>query len=118
MRRKRLFEVLHLRSWFVVGACGQAQGHGGDRVWHHGGGHVCKGCLSVGTEHNQTPSSLHKGDFITLKGQTGGVEGSVSGRVCVCVCGVSAASAKAAAGVSAELVFKGKRGKEICAWMS
>lgn len=41
-------------------------------MWHRGGGHVCKGCLIVGTEHNQTPNSLHKGDFLTLKEQTGG----------------------------------------------
>jgi hypothetical protein len=52
------------------------------------------------------PDSLHKGDFITLKGQTGGVRVGWGG--------VSAA----AAGVSAELVFKGKREKEVCAWMS
>lgn len=63
-------------------------------MWHHGGGHVCKGCLIVGTEHNQTPNSLHKGDFITLEGQTGG-----------------GAVAPTKAGVSAELVFKGKGGR-------
>lgn len=38
-------------------------------MWHRSGGHVCKGCLIVGTEHNQTPNPLHKGDFITPKGQ-------------------------------------------------
>lgn len=48
---------------------------------------MCVRGASVSAEHNQTPSSLHKGDFITLKGQTGGGEGSVSGRVCVCVGG-------------------------------
>lgn len=73
-------------------------------LWHHCGGHVCNGRFSVGTEHNQTPNSLYKGDFITLKGQTGGVG--------------AAATAKAAAGVSAELVFKGKREKGVCAWVS
>lgn len=66
---------------------------------------MCKGCLSVGTEHSQTRFSAQRRLYYP-EGTNGRGSGGVGG--------VSAA----AAGVSAELVFKGKREKEVCAWMS